>query len=77
MRKSTKWKWFCLGNEIKKKMKDAKHGHPTLQLWPRQAIPVSNWSPGCHIPILHTVWLDSHALTLKNYTAKYYDVRKI
>jgi hypothetical protein len=28
-------------------------------------------------PILHTVWLDSHALTLKNYTAKYYEVRKI
>jgi hypothetical protein len=28
-------------------------------------------------PILHTVWLDSHALTLKNYTAKYYQVRKI
>jgi hypothetical protein len=28
-------------------------------------------------PILHTVWLDSHALTLKNYTGKYYEVRKI
>jgi hypothetical protein len=28
-------------------------------------------------PILHTVWLDSHALTFKNYTAKYYEVRKI
>ncbi len=28
-------------------------------------------------PILHTVWLDSHAWTLKNYTAKYYEVRKI
>jgi hypothetical protein len=28
-------------------------------------------------PILHTVWLDSHALTLKNYTAKCYEVRKI
>ncbi len=26
--------------------------------------------------ILHTEWLDSHALTLKNYTAKYYEVRK-
>ncbi len=23
-------------------------------------------------PILHTVWLESHALTLKNNTAKYY-----
>ncbi len=31
----------------------------------------------CINPILHTVWLDSHALTLKNYTAKYYEVRKI
>ncbi len=30
-----------------------------------------------YIPILHTVWLDSYALTLKNYTAKYYEVRKI
>jgi hypothetical protein len=28
-------------------------------------------------PILHTVWLDSHAVTLKNYTAKYYEERKI
>jgi hypothetical protein len=28
-------------------------------------------------PILHTVWLGSHALTLTNYTAKYYEVRKI
>jgi hypothetical protein len=28
-------------------------------------------------PILHTVWLDSHALTLIYYTAKYYEVRKI
>jgi hypothetical protein len=28
-------------------------------------------------PILHTVWLDIHVLTLKNYTAKYYEVRKI
>jgi hypothetical protein len=28
-------------------------------------------------PILHAAWLDSHALTLKNYTAKYYEVRKI
>ncbi len=28
-------------------------------------------------PILHTVWLDSHALTLKHYTAKYYEARKI
>jgi hypothetical protein len=27
-------------------------------------------------PILHTVWLDSHELTLKNYTAKFYEVRK-
>jgi hypothetical protein len=28
-------------------------------------------------PILHKLWLDSNALTLKNYTAKYYKVRKI
>jgi hypothetical protein len=28
-------------------------------------------------PILYTEWLDSHAWTLKNYTAKYYEVRKI
>ncbi len=28
-------------------------------------------------PILHTIWLDSQAVTLKNYTAKYYKVRKI
>ncbi len=28
-------------------------------------------------PILHTVWLDSHALTLKKYTAKCYEVRQI
>ncbi len=25
-----------------------------------------------YIPILHTAWLESHALTLKNNTAKYY-----
>jgi hypothetical protein len=28
-------------------------------------------------PILHTVWLDSHALTSKNCTAKYYEVENI
>jgi hypothetical protein len=28
-------------------------------------------------PILHTAWLDSRALTFKNYTAKYYEVKKM
>jgi hypothetical protein len=31
----------------------------------------------CLNPILHTVWLDGHAMTLKNCTAKYFEVRKI
>ena len=29
------------------------------------------WNPRVN-PILHTWWLDNHALTLTNYTAKYY-----
>jgi hypothetical protein len=37
-----------------------------------------NWlAIGTLNPIIHTVWLDSHALTLKNYTAQYCEVRKI
>jgi hypothetical protein len=28
-------------------------------------------------PVLPTGWLDRLSLTLKNYTAKYYEVRKI
>ncbi len=28
-------------------------------------------------PILHTVWLDSHKLTLKNYTARYFGEKPV
>jgi hypothetical protein len=40
-------------------------------------LPNSASSQSCFNPILYTTWLDSHALTLKKYRAKYYEVRKI
>jgi hypothetical protein len=35
-------------------------------------LPLSSTADAYINPILHTAWLESHALTLKNNTAKYY-----